>query len=73
MKIALFRHFFGSDKTYFSDIPGGEHSPGERITDWVDVDLVIDADLVAAAGSSHKAKRLADIRAELARLEGGAA
>ena len=73
MKIALFRHFFESDKIYFIDVPGGEHSPGERITDWVDVDLVIDADLVATAGSSHKAKRLADIRAELARLEGGAA
>lgn len=72
MKVALFRHFFGTDNQYHTDVPGLEKSPGERITDWVEVDFVIDADLVAAAGASCKAKRLAEIRAELAALEGGA-
>jgi hypothetical protein len=71
-KVALFRHFYGSNASHFVDLVGTEDSQSQRVTDWVEVELVLDADLAAAAFDNHLAAKRAKLLADIERLGGAA-
>ncbi len=73
-KVALFRHFYGSNASHFVDLVGTEdnNSNSQRVSDWVEVELVLDADLAAAAFDNHLAAKRAKLLADIERLGGAA-
>ena len=71
-KVALFRHFYGSNANNFIDLVGTEDSSSQRVSDWVEVDLVLDTDMAAAARDNHLAAKRAKLLAEMEKLGGAA-
>lgn len=71
-KVALFRHFYGSNANNFIDLVGTEDSSSQRVSDWVEVDLVLDADMAAEAFDSHLVAKRAKLLAEMEKLGGAA-
>ena len=74
-KVALFRHFYGSNANNFIDLVGTEDSSSQssqRVSDWVEVDLVLDTDMAAAAFDNHLAAKRAKLLADIERLGGAA-
>jgi len=69
-KVALFRHFYSNHADNFVDVVGTEMNQGQRISDWVEVDLVLDEDMAAAAFDNHLAARRAKLLAEMEKLGG---
>lgn len=70
-KVALFRHYYGgSNASHFVDLVGTELNNGQRVSDWVEVDLVEDADMAAAAFDNHLAAKRAKLLAEMEKLGG---
>ena len=70
VKVALFRHFYGSNASHFVDLVGTEDSQSQRVSDWVEVDLVFDTDMAAAAFDNHLAAKRAKLLAEMEKLGG---
>jgi hypothetical protein len=71
-KVELFRHFYGSNDSHFVDLVGTEICERERVSDWVEVDLVLDADMAAAAFDNHLAAKRAKLLAAIEKLGGAA-
>ena len=69
-KVALFRHFYGSNASHFVDLVGTELSNSQRVSDWVEVDLVLDEGMAAAAFDNHLAAKRAKLLAEMEKLGG---